>query len=284
MPIRPSLWLSPLCLAAAICGASAQAQEQATADTVIVTVNGVDITAGHLLMMRAQLPQQYQMLPDEALFDGLVDQAVQQQLLAGEVAALDRVSRLALENQERNMRANSEAQRLFDARLTEEAVQAAYDARYADAAQGTEYNASHILVESLEDAEAVVAEIAGGADFAETARARSTGPSGPNGGNLGWFGAGMMVPEFEQAVVALAPGEVSAPVETQFGWHVIRLNEERLAEAPPLDEVRQEIVTELQQQILSERLTELEDAAEITRKSADEIAPGFLSDADLLQN
>lgn len=282
MSLRSTLFLTPLVLAATLC--AGQAQEQASADTVIATVNGVDITAGHLLMMRAQLPQQYQTLPDDALFDGLVDQAVQQQLLAAEVTELDSVSRLSLENQDRNMRANAEAQRLFDAALNEETILAAYNERYAGTEQGMEYNASHILVSSEEVAAEIVAELEAGADFAETAMAKSTGPSGPNGGNLGWFGAGMMVPEFETAVVAMEPGEVSGPVESQFGWHVIKLNEARQADAPPLEEVRQQIVGEMQQQIMADRLAELEGAADITRATLEEISPDFLSNRTLLEN
>jgi peptidyl-prolyl cis-trans isomerase C len=278
--MRPSLWLSPLVLIAAL--SAGHAQEQATADTVIVTVNGVDITAGHLLLMRAQLPQQYQNLPDADLFQGLVEQAVQQVLLAGEVTELDLPSRLALDNQNRNLRANVELQRLFAIEITDASVQEAYDARYAAVVPGTEYNASHILVASEQDALAIKAELDAGADFATTAQKRSVGPSGPNGGNLGWFGAGMMVPEFEEAVVALSPGGVSGPVATQFGWHVIKLNEQREAQVLALEDVRDEIVAEMQAEIIDRRLQELGLGAEITRKTLDDISPDFLSDPMLL--
>lgn len=284
MSLRRSLVLAPLALAAALCAAHAQEAEQATADTVIVTVNGVEITAGHLAMMRAQLPQQYQQLPDESLFEGLVEQAIQQQLMAGAAGELGRASRVMLENQERNLRANAEAQRLFEVLLTEEAIEAAYAEKYADTGQGTEFKASHILVETEAEAQEIRAEIAEGADFAETARQRSTGPSGPNGGDLGWFGEGMMVPDFEEAVTGLEPGEVSQPVETQFGWHVIRLDDTRVVDTPPLAEVRDEIVGQLQQDIMMDRLDELEAGADITRKTADDVAPGFLSDRTLLEN
>ncbi|MGS4945215.1 peptidylprolyl isomerase [Meridianimarinicoccus sp. RP-17] len=280
MLLRVPFLLAPLALSTFI--GAAHAQAPVTADTVVATVNGVEITAGHLVLMRSQLPQQYQQLPDSALFDGLLDQAVQQQLLAAEAGELDRASRLMLENQDRNLRANAAVTRLFDAELTEEAIQAAYDARFADAEPGTEFNAAHILVETEEDAAAIKAELDGGADFAELAQEKSTGPSGPNGGDLGWFGPGMMVPAFEEAVMALEPGAVSGPVETQFGWHVIRLNETRNAEVPALDDVRDEIVQELQAELLSERLDVLEAEAAITRAPAEEIAPDFLSDRNLL--
>ena len=280
MPLRFPLLLAVLALTAG--SGAARAQETATADTVVATVDGVEITAGHLLMMRSQLPQQYQTLPDEALFTGLLEQAVQQQLLAAEATELDRTSQLLLDNQDRNLRANAEVTRLFDSELTEDAIQAAYDARYAAVEPGTEYNAAHILVETREAAVEIKAELDAGADFAELARSKSIDPSRGNGGELGWFGAGMMVPPFEQAVTALEPGAVSEPVETQFGWHVIRLIETRTATIPPLEEVRDDIVNELQASLLAERLDALTAEADVVRRGADEIAPGFLSNPDLL--
>jgi len=80
--------------------------------------------------------------------------------------------------------------------------------------------------------------LADGADFATLAKERSTGPSGPRGGELGWFGTGQMVPEFEQAVIGLEDGAVSEPVQTQFGWHVVKRNDSRNKSAPSLDEVQ----------------------------------------------
>lgn len=280
MPLRFPLLLAALALCAG--SGAALAQETATADTVVATVDGVDITAGHLLMMRSQLPQEYQTLPDAALFQGLLDQAVQQQLLAAEATDLDLASQLLLENQDRNLRANAEVTRLFDAELTEDAIREAYDARFAAVEPGTEYNAAHILVETEDAAAAIKAELDGGADFAGLARERSTGPSGPNGGNLGWFGDGMMVPAFEEAVVGLEPGAISDPVQTQFGWHVIQLIETRSATVPSLDEVRGEIMGELQQALLSERLDALTTDAEVVTRGLDDIDPGFLSNPDLL--
>ena len=104
-------------------------------------------------------------------------------------------------------------------------------------------------------------ELEGGADFATLAQERSTGPSGPNGGELGWFGTGQMVPEFENAVTGLEVGAVSDPVETQFGWHVVKLNESRDVPPPTLDQVRDDIVNQIRQTRVEERLAELRAAA-----------------------
>ncbi len=144
---------------------------------------------------------------------------------------------------------------MLDEALTDEVLQAAYDEKFADAEPTKEFNASHILVETEDEAKTLVTELEGGADFAELAKEKSTGPSGPNGGELGWFGAGMMVKEFEDVVMGMEVGAVSAPVQTQFGWHVIRLNETRMKDAPPLADVREELADEVQQQIIEETLT-----------------------------
>ncbi|OSP54646.1 peptidylprolyl isomerase [Pseudoruegeria sp. SK021] len=282
MDKRLSLFLAPVVVACTLAASQMQAQDAATADTVVATVNGEVITAGHLALLRAQLPQEFQSLPDSALFDGLLDQAIQQALLAQQVEEMGRAAELALENDARAMRANIEIQRLLSAAVTPEALQAAYDVRFAEAAPATEYNAAHILVESEDEALALKAELDGGADFSELARQKSTGPSGPNGGDLGWFGVGMMVPEFEEAVIALEPGQVSDPVQTQFGWHVIKLVETRLQDTPPLSEVEGELVEQIQQDVIALRLEELETASEVSRAEPGTIAADFLSDPSFL--
>ena len=126
--------------------------------------------------------------------------------------------------------------------------------------------------------------IVDGADFAETAQERSTGPSGPNGGYLGWFGAGMMVAPFEEAVMTLEVGDVSDPVETQFGWHVIILNETRETELPTLDSLRAELTTEIQQLALNARIEELTAAAEITLPEEGQFDFSLIQNLDLLED
>ena len=105
--------------------------------------------------------------------------------------------------------------------------------------------ARHILVETEEEANSLIEDLNGGRDFAELAREESTGPSGPNGGDLGFFGRGQMVPSFEQAAFALEDGEISAPVQTQFGWHVIKVEERRAAPVPTFGQLSPEIRQEL---------------------------------------
>ncbi|MEO1117523.1 MAG: peptidylprolyl isomerase [Pseudomonadota bacterium] len=112
-----------------------------------------------------------------------------------------------------------------------------------------QFKASHILLETEDEAKAVIVELDGGADFAELAKEKSTGPSGPQGGDLGWFEAGAMVAPFSQAVSELENGKYStAPVQTQFGWHVILRQESRKAEAPAFEELKDRLKQGMEQQ------------------------------------
>lgn len=254
------------------------------ADTVVATVDGTEITVGHMMVARASLPERFQQLPDDVLFTGILDQLIQQTLLAQSFEGeLPKRAQLSLENETRSMTAGEALEIVLQRTVTPEAIEAAYEAKYADADPSKEYNASHILVETEEEAIAIKADIDGGADFAATAQEKSTGPSGPNGGSLGWFGTGAMVPSFEAAVVALDDGEVSDPVQTQFGWHVIKLNETREADQPSLDEVRAEIEDEVRSDALTARVEELSATAEINQTGAEGIDPSILKDLSLLE-
>ncbi|WP_335948409.1 MULTISPECIES: peptidylprolyl isomerase [Salipiger] len=266
----------------------AQAQDQAEEmelDTVVATVNGEDITLGHMLMVRTTLPEQYQQLGDDVLWDGILDQLVRQAALAQDENAVEtkRVT-LSIDNERRALLAGEVVKAIAETSVSDEAVQAAYEADYTDAEMGKEFNASHILVETEEEAQALVEELEGGADFAELAREKSTGPSGPNGGELGWFSAGMMVEPFQAAVETLEDGAVSEPVQTQFGWHVIKLNETRAKEAPALDEVRGEIEMSLQQQAVEKYIDETLASAEVTRMDKSEADVSALSNMQLLED
>jgi peptidyl-prolyl cis-trans isomerase C len=283
-PLQKAALAGAISLAVAFPAAAQDETAPVTAETVVATVNGTEITVGHMLVLRARLPQQYQTLPEQVLFDGILDQLVQQEILRGTSDGPSKVGRLIMDNEERALLATEAAQAIAAERVTEEAIQAAYDETFGAAEPETAYNASHILVETEEAAQALVEELAGGADFVELARERSTGPSGPNGGNLGWFGAGMMVAPFEEAVMALAPGEVSQPVETQFGWHVIILNEVRQAAVPALEEVRADLAQQLEQDALQEAIAQLQESANISRIETGEIDASVIGDMTLLED
>ncbi|MGI9388487.1 MAG: peptidylprolyl isomerase, partial [Boseongicola sp.] len=263
--------------------APVRADSHIGSDTVVATVDGTEITLAHMIVLKLRLPAQYQSLPPDVLFEGILDQLVQQTILGAQSGALSPGSVATLENEERALKASEVIQQVSSDATTDAALLSAYNEKYGGAEPETEFNASHILVETEDEAKALIEELAGGADFATLAQEKSKGPSGPNGGELGWFGLGAMVPPFEAAVVSMEAETVSAdPVQTEFGWHVIRLNETRLKEAPTLDQVREEIVDQVQREAIEARVAELSDGVDIDRKTAAEIDPALLDDLSLL--
>lgn len=256
--------------------------EGETAETVVATVNGTKITLGNMIALRESLPEQYQSLPDDVLFKGILDQLVQQETLRQSVTDLSPRQSATVDNDTRGYVSGVAIDAIVATAVTDEALQAAYDKRYKDAAPQKEFSASHILVDTVEEAEAIKAELAGGADFAEVAKAKSTDTgSGANGGDLGWFGLGVMVQPFEDAVVAAKVGEVTGPVQSDFGFHLILVKETRDAANPPLDEIRDELAAEIENAAIDAKIQELSKTATITREG-EGIDPTILKNSALI--
>jgi peptidyl-prolyl cis-trans isomerase C len=269
--------------AIAITSTTLFAQEDLTADTVIATVDGAEITLGHMMIVRESLPEQYQKFPDDQLFTGILEQLIQQTILATIDDGPDSLrTQFTLENDRRLMRASNAVDAISAEAVTEDAIQAAYQEQYDGSELGNEFNASHILVETEESALNIIAKAKEGTDFSNLAKEFSTGPSGPSGGQLGWFGPGMMVPPFEEAVVTMEKGQVSGPVKTNFGWHVIKLNDLRSLSAPELESVRQDISAKLQRDAVAAKVTEIQSLADIIIADTTEIDPAVLNDTSLL--
>ncbi len=276
-------FLAPLALAACL-ALPVAAQDTPDLSTVVATVNGKDITLGHMIVARASLPEQYQQLPDDVLFKGLLDQLIQQTALADTfTGTLPARVTLSLENEKRSLTAGEVVEGVMRNGVSDEDIAAAYAEQYLNAEPEAEFNASHILVETEEAAKAIVEELAAGADFAAVAREKSTGPSGPGGGSLGWFGKGMMVPEFETAVIDMEVGAISAPVQTQFGWHVIKLNETRETGAPELEAVREELELQIAQIKVQAKIEEITAAANVDRAASEGIDPAVIKNLDWLE-
>lgn len=257
----------------------AMAQE---ASTVMATVNGTDITLGHMIALQERLPEQYKELEDSVLFQGILEQLIQQTALSQEMEKdLSTAVELSKENEIRAFLAGELLAKIGTADLDEAEIDALYKERFTQGDPEMEFNASHILVETEDEAKALIVLLGDGADFAELAKEKSTGPSGPGGGSLGWFGKGAMVPAFEEAVIGLEDGAVSEPVQTQFGWHVVKRNESRVKEAPALDSVRDELEREIRAKKIDSEITRLTDAAEIKREEV-EVDPSAIRDVGLL--
>ncbi|MCB1388440.1 MAG: peptidylprolyl isomerase [Rhodobacteraceae bacterium] len=269
----------------ALLAAPVQAQDAPTAATVLARVGDAEITLGQAIALRAQLPQQFAQVPDATLFPALVEQLIEQELLAqahrDHLSARDTVM---LTNETRNFVANAALLEVAAASVTDESIQAAYDAFAAAFGEGepvTEYHAAHILVRTEEERDQVVAALAEGRDFADVAREFSADGSAQQGGDLGWFGPGVMIPEFQAAVEALQPGQVSEPVQTRFGWHVVKLLETRAASVPPLEDVREDLVTQIQRQATRAYIDQLRAAASYENLS-EGVDPSLLSQTTLL--
>ena len=259
--------MTNLTVAAGILVSAANAQSSVDSDVVVATVNGEEIKMGHVVMVYDTLPQQYKSLPAEQVFQGIVEQIIQQTVLAQAAANPNsKYIEFAVDNERRILTASQMIDEITTEATSEDKLHEYYDATYQSADLGREYNASHILVESEEEAKDLIVKLSDGADLAALAQEFSTGPSGPNGGALGWFGQGRMVAPFEQAVISLTVGEISPlPVQTQFGWHVIILNDMRAVQAPAFEEVSGEIAAELQRVAIEERVKVMVDVAAVVR-------------------
>ncbi|MFT7371267.1 MAG: peptidyl-prolyl cis-trans isomerase C [Octadecabacter sp.] len=284
MLFRPKFLASAALLSISANFALADSHANMTSETIVASVDGSNITLGQIVMLRSQLPEQYQQLPDDVIFNGLVEQLVNQQLLGNSLDVEPKRISIAISNEVRSMRASEVVNTFTSAPVSDTDLQAAFDTQFSDIEAEAEYNASHILVETEEEAVEIKAMIDDGADFAETAIEKSTGPSGPAGGDLGWFGPGMMVPAFEEAVLLLEANAVSAPVQTQFGWHIVKLNEVRVTPRPTLDDLRAELTASIQQQGLDALIMTLTESANITLPEEGQFDFSLIQNLQLLED
>ncbi len=252
------------------------------ADTVVATVNGKDITLGEMLTVRNGLPAEYKQLPDDVLFNGILDQLVQQTALSqiGEGMMTHR-DEIALEVDRRAYLAGVVLDSTAKKAVTDEALQKAYDEKYAKAEPTKEYHAAHIIVPTEDEAKAIKAEIDGGKDFAEEAKAKSQDGAAANGGDLGWFALDKMVQPFADAIAGMKDGDVVGPIQTEYGWHVVKLYGTRMAEAPKLDDVRDQLTGDLRQKAVEDRVNDTIAKAKVEKKT-DGIDPAVLKDDKIL--
>ena len=252
------------------------------AATVVATVNGQDIVLGELILLRANLPEEYRSIPPASLYEALLEQVVSETILEQQGKAADIDARadvaLTIAAATRSAIADAALRKAVRDKLTDEVLQAVYQTRYVNAEPEREVRASHILVAEKAKAEELKAELDGGADFAALAAEHGTDGTKTRGGDLGWFAHGAMVPEFADAAFAMETGAVSDPVETQFGWHLILLAESRNKPVPSFEEVRGAIVAELTQQFVQSTLASLREGAEVSIADAPPPVEAILRD------
>ena len=222
------------------------------------------------------LPPEYRNKPMQEYFGDIVADIIDTKLAAkaGEAAKLtdDPLVQDAMKLAGERILAEAWLAVTVREKMTDEALQQAYDTFVADEASREQITASHILVAAEDDAVAIIKNLNDGADFAKIAKEKSTGPSGPNGGELGTFGRGQMVPAFETAAFALPAGGFSAtPVQTQFGWHVIKVSEKAVKPAPSFDDMRDQLVDSLSRQHLGRVIEGLRADQNIELRSFEDV-------------
>lgn len=276
--LKPSLAASAL-LAGHLVAFPALAQD---AGTVVATVNGEAITLGQMITMRQGLAADAtQNLPDTALWDLMLDQMIRQTAVAQAAGPeLSPRDAAALEIERRSYLAGSVLEKVAAAEPGEAELRAAYDQAFGGAEPVIEYNAAHILVKTREEADAIEKQLAEGADFGTLAEEKSTDNSAPNKGDLGWFQAAQMVAPFADAVKALEKGKVSAPVETQFGWHVIRLIDSREATPPNFDDIRAELAVQVRRDRVQAEIEKQLAGAKVEKTEG--LSPDLLNKTDIL--
>ena len=253
--------------AALLAGQGYAQSAQETADSVVARVDGVAITRAELAFAAEDMAQDLASIPPQNQEAVLVSVLIDMKLMANAARALelDKTDIFAARLQyleERSLR-RAYFTTHVNAAITEEEVRALYDQTVAGQPPTEELHARHILLNSLEDAQAVKAELDAGGDFEEMAREKSTGPSGPNGGDLGFFGRGQMIKEFEDAAYALEIGQVSEPVQTRFGWHIIKLEERRETPPPSFEQVQAQLRDQLIRERYVQSLQELKQNANV---------------------
>jgi peptidyl-prolyl cis-trans isomerase C len=256
-----------LCLALILVPLAASAQDKDQDDPLVARVNGKAIHRSDVLKAASALPPQYQAQLDQ-IFPALVERLVDFKLLAeaADAAGLDKdeeVKRRLAELRNDVMR-EVYLERQIDERVDDDALQARYKTFLKENPGKAEIHARHILLEDEAAAKEVIAELDKGKDFAELAKERSTGPSSERGGDLGFFTADQMVPEFSEQAFALKDGQYSkTPVQTQFGWHVIKVEERRTGAPPAFEAVQEQLREDLSRDVISTVLTDLRAGAEI---------------------
>ena len=253
---------------------STAALAQDADNPVAATVDGMEILRSDVEAVKNSLPDQMRNAPIEQLYPVLLDRTIDFKLLELEAEKADIGDEPDLQAALAQARAAVMRDFMLRKKVEEGSTEEALKARYEELKKGDgfsfeEVHARHILLASEEDAKAVITELEGGADFEELAKEKSTGPSAPNGGDLGYFKKGAMVPEFGEAAFSMEVGSTSEePVQTQFGFHVIKVEDKRTNE-PSFEETEPQIRQEVARDIVTALVEGLREGATIERFNLD---------------
>ncbi len=269
---RPAAALAVLLLAGPV---AAQVQPvNPASDPVVARVDGTPIHLSEVEEAARGLPEQFRAMPPPMLYPLLIDQMISQRVLADAARKADLQN--SPEVRARVRQAEEEAlQQAFLAReitplMTDEALRARYQRDIASQPAEAEVRARHILVQTETDARSAITALQGGADFATLARERSRGPGAAEGGDLGFFKKEEMPEAFAEAAFALQPGQVGqTPVRTQFGWHVIKVEERREEARPSFEQAEPELRRAVIEEAATQVVDRLRAAATVQRFNLD---------------
>jgi peptidyl-prolyl cis-trans isomerase C len=238
--------------------------------TVLAIVNGEEITRADVMTARNRLPAQLREMPEEQILPILVNLVIDSRLMANQArkegiadepevrAQVELVQDMVLEQ--------TLLTRHLQDKITEEALRERYEETLEDTEAREQVHARHILVAERSEAEEVIRKLDEGADFDELAKEVSADPSAEAGGDLGYFGRGDMIPAFAEVAFALEPGTYSqTPVQTEFGWHVIKVEDRRVVDPPPFEQVQGQLQQQLAMELRNEYVEQLREQADITR-------------------
>ncbi len=240
-----------------------------TPDTVVATVGAETITEADLAFAAEEFQEQMAQMPAEERRAFLVTVLIDMKVMAkaakdAQMDQTDIFKRRLQYLEERSLRRAYFAEKIAGS-VTEDGVRAAYDAYATAFVPAEEVHARHILVATKEEADAVKAELDAGKPFEVAAMEKTTDPSGKqNGGDLGFFSKGMMVPEFETTAFGLEIGQVSAPVQSQFGWHIIRLDEKRMTSPAAFEQVAPQLGQQMILEAFDQSVSELKAAMPVS--------------------
>jgi peptidyl-prolyl cis-trans isomerase C len=256
--------------AASGCSKNSSSEAPASAsDPVIARVNGVDIKQSDLALAEEDVGADMQAASPEAKREHLISyladiimvtQAADKKNLADNP---DFKRRLAFLRSKLLM--GYELQEEAKTALTDEALKQTYDEAVKSMSGQEEVRARHILVEGEDEAKAILEQLKGGADFAKLAKEKSKDPGAAEGGDLGYFTKDQMVPEFADIAFKMYPGQLSNPVKTQFGWHVIKVEDKRIKQPPEFEKVKDQIEAYLARKAQSDFIAKLRQSAKVER-------------------
>jgi peptidyl-prolyl cis-trans isomerase C len=257
----------------------AQAAQPALKDPVVATVNGQPIRLSELEVAQQSLPQQYRNMPLQAVFPALLDRIIDSKLVVQEgkksKVTEDPAFKKRMAFVEDQVLQDFWIQREIARQVTADKLQKRYEERLKQMPTEEEVHARHILVSTEDEAKALIAEIKKGTAFDKLAKEKSTDKaSGAEGGDLGWFKKSDMVKEFADAAFNLKKGELTeAPVKTQFGYHVIKVEDRRKAPPPAFEEMADQLKEEMAREAVTAQLDQLRSGAKIEKFAMDGAKP-----------